>query len=122
MNETILTLAVSLSAAGETERSLLELLCSAAEQEWSARLRDGMTAERCREAYVCACAFTAAAGLLEARCSGSPAVSFTAGDVSVRGAAAGETAAAVRGLRRQAERLMEPYAREDSFVFRGVRA
>ena len=58
--EAILTLAKTLSGAGEDEEPLLEALCQAAEQWWKGRLLPGVTAEDCGEAYPCAAAFTAA--------------------------------------------------------------
>ena len=68
--ETILTLAKVLSGAGEDEEPLLEALCQAAERQWERRLRPGVTAEDCGEAFPCAAAFTAAADLAAARGGG----------------------------------------------------
>ena len=45
MSKTILELAQDISGAGEAEQELLELLCGAAEQAWTKRLRDGLTEE-----------------------------------------------------------------------------
>lgn len=113
MQEEILTLARTLSGAGENEEAALALLCAAAEQEWKKRLRDG-GAEECREAFLCAAALTAAAGLL----AGRGGVRFTAGDVSVAEAEGGPSA---KALREEAERLMAPYVAAEDFCFRGVR-
>ena len=118
MHETILALAQTISGARDTEASLLELLCTAQEQAWSERLR-GITAEECAEAFCCACAFSAVAGLLAGR-GGDGASSFRAGDVSVRRASGTETRTASESLCAQAERLMAPYTAEDAFSFRGV--
>ena len=60
MGERILELAL---AAGGGDRALLEPLCNAAVRAWTARLREGLTAEDCGEAFPCAAAFTAAADL-----------------------------------------------------------
>lgn len=71
MNETILELAKAVSGAGEAEETLLALLCAAAEQRWTARLRDGVTVEKCGTAFRCAAAFTAAADLMAGRGGGT---------------------------------------------------
>ena len=118
--ETILTLAKVLSGAGEDEEPLLEALCQAAEQQWERRLRPGVTAEDCGEAFPCAAAFTAAADLAAAR-GGDGVSGFTAGSVSVRIRSAAESCALAESLRRTAERLMAPFAAPEDFCFRGVR-
>lgn len=115
MQERILTLAKTLSGAGEDEAELLTLLCAASEKEWTMRLRDGMTAEKCQETFLCAAALSAAAGLIAGR---GGAVRFTAGDVSVTETEGDQTA---RTLREEAERLMAPYVTAADFCFRGVR-
>ena len=119
MHESILTLAASLTGASADEAALLGALCTAEEQGWTARLPEGTTADSCGDAYLCACALCAAAGLLTARQGSGAASSFTAGSVSVSGCEAGAEAAAA--LRAQAERLMAAYARADDFAVRGVR-
>ena len=103
--EAILTLAKTLSGAGEDEEPLLEALCQAAEQWWKGRLLPGVTAEDCGEAYPCAAAFTAAADLAAA--------------VQVQSPAEAGTQAAE--LRRTAQRLMAPFTVPGDFAFRGVR-
>ena len=118
--ETILTLAKVLSGAGEDEEPRLEALCQAAERQWERRLRPGVTAEDCGEAFPCAAAFTAAADLAAAR-GGEGVSGFTAGSVSVRIRGAAESCALAESLRRTAERLMAPFAVPDDFCFRGVR-
>ena len=118
--ETILTLAKVLSGAGEDEEPLLEALCQAAERQWERRLRPGVTAEDCGEAFPCAAAFTAAADLAAAR-GGDGVSGFTAGSVSVRIRSAAESCALAESLRRTAERLMAPFAAPEDFCFRGVR-
>lgn len=118
--ETILTLAKVLSGAGEDEEPLLEALCQAAERQWERRLRPGVTAEDCGEAFPCAVAFTAAADLAAAR-GGDGVSGFTAGSVSVRIRSAAESCALAESLRRTAERLMAPFAAPEDFCFRGVR-
>ena len=115
--ETILTLARIISGAGQEEEALLEPLCRTAEAQWRGRLRQGVAAEDCGETFACAAAFTAAAGLAAARCSGGVS-GFTAGSVSVQLRAEAERDA--EGLRQTAERLMAPYAKAADFCFRRV--
>ena len=119
LQETILTLAKTLSGAGEAEEPLLGSLCLAAEARWSGRLRPGVTAEDCGEAFPCAAALTAAADLAAAR--GSEGVSgFTAGSVSIQTQSPAEAGTQAAELRRTAERLMAPFAVPGNFCFRGV--
>jgi len=121
LHDTILTLVRTLTGASDGEAALLELLCTAAEQAWTDRLRQGVTPEGCGGAYPCACAFTAAAGLLTGRAGRDAGAAFRAGDLSVTADAAGASDAA-RALLEQAERLMAPFAAADGFLFCGVRA
>ena len=121
MHETILSLAQSLTDAAQTEQTLLGLFCTAAEREWEARLRDGITPSDCGDAFPCAAAFTAAANLLTGR-GGGTVSSFTAGSVSASEKSAAEIKAAANALRSLSARLMAPYTAEDTFCFRGVRA
>ena len=60
MEERILSLAAEIAGC-ETEDPLLRTLCTAAEAAWRGRLRAGLTAEACGEAFLCAAAFTTAA-------------------------------------------------------------
>lgn len=115
MQEEILTLARTLSGAGEDEADLLAMLCAASEKEWTDQLRDGVTAESCRAAFLCAAAMSAAAGLITGR---GGALHFAAGDVSVTETEGSETA---KGLRQEAKRLMDPYVTAENFDVRGVR-
>jgi len=117
MKERVLELAAAAAGAGETERVLLEPLCAAAESAWRARLREGVTAEDCGEALVCAAAFTAAADLAA---GGGGVASFSAGDISVRVQDGGARLKAAESLRRSAERLMEPYIQTADLWAMGV--
>lgn len=118
LQETVLTLARAVSGAGEQDEVLLETLCRAAEAYWRGRLRQGVTAEDCGEAFPCAAAFTAAADLAVGQDGGIE--SFTAGSVSVKGG--GESAARrAESLRRSAEERMAPFAEPGDFAFQGVR-
>lgn len=121
MHGEILALARAVSGAGETETELLELLCTAAEQSWTERLRAEVTMGDCGAAFQCAAAFTAAAGLVSGRGGGENVAAFTAGSISVREPSAGETAARSKSLREQAERMMAPYVAAADFAFCGVR-
>ncbi len=121
MHESVLARARLMPAAGTAEEKALEALCAAAEEEWSRRLRPGITPDQCGSAFLCAAAFSAAAGLALVRDSGGGHVSFRAGDVSVT-QGTGSADGAARALREQAERLMAPFVKPDDFVFRGVRA
>ena len=64
MHEQILTLAMGIAGAGEADQKLLTALCTAAETAWSVRLRQGITADDCGEAFWVSAAFTAAADFL----------------------------------------------------------
>ena len=118
--EAILTLARTLSGAGEDEEPLLEALCRAAEQRWKERLLPGVTAEDCGEAFPCAAAFTAAADLTAAK-GGDRVSGFTAGSVSVQVRSPGEASTQAAELRRTARRLMAPFTAPGDFAFQGGR-
>ena len=77
-----------------------------------------MTAEDCGPAFVCAAAYTAAAGLTAGR--GGGVVSFTAGDLSVKGPGGGERLASAQALRQAAEELMAPYVLPGDICLKGV--
>lgn len=114
MSERILELALAATGGGETDRTLLEPLCAAAEEAWRRRLREDVTEEDCGEALPCAAAFTAAADLAAGE---GGAASFSAGDISVKldgGLRRAES------LRQTAERLMEPFVRAKELWAQGV--
>ena len=90
--ENILALGKDICLPAECEEALLGLLCAAAEGAWTGRLRPGVRPEDCEETLRCACAFTAAAGILRSR-----------------------------GICRPAEGMLAPWAGEGGFAFRGVR-
>lgn len=119
MQEKILALALGITHAGAEEKNLLEMLCIAAENIWTGRLREGVTPQQCGEAFSCAAAFTAAADFTVSRHSNSVG-SFRAGEISVTSTAGAETAQSAQALRHAAERLMQPYTVEAEFAFRGV--
>jgi len=120
VREQILTLALGMTSASGEDQVLLETLCSAAEAAWRARLKSGVLAETCREAFCCAAAFTAAADFLAGK-NGERVDSFTAGEISIKGKSGADADSSADALRRTAERLMTPYAEVGSFAFKGVR-
>ena len=119
MEERVLTLAGTIAGEG-AEEALLAPLCAAAVRYWEGRLRDGVSLQDCGEAFPCAAAFTAAADTALGR-SGGAVASFTAGEVSLHGRGAADSAQLARNLRLTAERLMAPYIRPEDFACKGVR-
>ena len=117
MSERILELALAATGGGETDRTLLEPLCAAAEEAWRRRLREDVTEEDCGEALPCAAAFTAAADLAAAE---GGAASFSAGDLSVSLGGGQDRARRAEALRQTAERLMEPFVRAAGLWAQGV--
>ena len=117
-HERSMELAEAIASPEESERPLLDALCTAAETAAAGRLKDGLTPKDCGFTFLCAAAMLAAAGLLPCREDGGTE-QFTAGDVSIRTASGGCGAGAA--LRRQAARLMAEYWRDDGFAFVGVR-
>ena len=72
----------------------------------------------CGDALTVACAWGALAAMETAWEHGSGrVVSFSAGDLSVRETAGQTAEESANALRRQAERLMAPYARDEGFAF-----
>lgn len=114
MDETVLTLAMTLGKVEESEQ--LKALCCAAREELESLLRPGMTPEECGGAFPLAAAWMALAALAVAGDDG--VVSFTAGDVSMRQGGGGDRAAA---LRMQARQVMRPYLLDGGFSFRSVK-
>lgn len=118
MQEKILEYAGMLGGAEEGREGLLEALCEAAETELAGRLRSGVTPEGCGEAFPVAAAWLALAGMCAGACAQGEASGWSAGAVSVSGAAPAKERAGT--LREQALRLMGPYLRDEEFFFRGV--
>lgn len=118
--EEILAAARELAGRAMTdgEEKILSVLCGGELAAWRERLKEDVTEEACHGVLVVACALGALAAMGTAWESGAGrVVSFSAGDLSVReteGQTAEESASA---LRRQAERLMAPYARDEGFAF-----
>ena len=120
IHEKIFRLAAVIAQAGEEEPPLLEALCTAAEAQTAQRLRKGCTAGGCGDAFCCAAAMLAAAGMLTCR-SGGEVEQMQAGDVSLRLGTGGGACEAAAVLRRQSALLMAPYWEDDGFAFAGVR-
>jgi len=107
--------AAGLGEPTEAEQTLLRSLCRAAEAALAARLRGGVSETDCRDAFVCAAAWTALSHFMTgARADG--VTGFAAGDLKITK----ESGAAASELLGRAELLMAPYV-ADSFSFRGVR-
>ncbi len=120
MLEQILTLAAAIARPSEAERPLLEALCTSAEAEMKRRLPADISPEDCGDAFPCAAALLAAAGLLPCR-SGGDVEQFTVGDVSVRTGGDNRACQTAAAMRRQAAGMMAPYWGDGEFAFQGVR-
>lgn len=120
MREQILQLASVIVRPSEAEMPLLEALCTAAEAEVSRRLGEDTAPEDCGDAFLCAAALLAAAGMLPCR-SGGDVEQYTVGDVSVRTGSGGQSCEAAAAMRRQAASIMAPYWGDGEFAFQEVR-
>jgi len=116
MTQRIMDLARTLGQIGEQEEELLATLCTAAQAELAAGLRDGIVPGDCPEVFALAGAWIALAGLEVSREAGQ-AESFRAGDVTVQ---KGNAAKKAGMLREQAKRLMSGWAKDRQFLFYGV--
>lgn len=116
MTEEIVAMAMALGQRTEEERELLTTLCQTAELELAQRLKAETRSEDCGIAFAAAAAWLALAAMETG--SGERVESFTAGDLTIRGA---ENTQRGREWRAQAERLMAPYLEDERFSFRGVR-
>lgn len=121
LEDEIYEVAAKAAPPGAEEESL-RALCRAASLQLTARLKDGITAEDCKEAFVCAAAYLAL-GMMVTRVQAvsSSVESFTVGDVSIKtGSSAGETSG-TGGYFSRAEVLMRPFLKSSGFAFVGVR-
>ena len=115
MTEQALELLLALGGAGQDE-AVLRTLCQNACDLLDRRLRDGLTAEDCGEAYPLAAAWIALEWLRGGQ--GMDGVTYlSAGDLTVRREGGGDDGS----LSRRAMELMSPFLRDDGFVFRGVK-
>lgn len=114
MTEQVLELVQALCGPGQDE-TVLGTLCANACGALNRRLKDGLTAEDCGEAYPLAAAWLAMDWLRGAQgLDGITALS--AGDLSVRR----EGNCDGGKLSRRAMELMAPFLRDDGFCFQGV--
>ena len=120
MFEQIPLLAAAITLPTEAEKPLLAALCTAAVGSVTQRLRPGLSAEDCGDAFLCAAAMVAAAGLISCRSSGD-VEQFSAGDVSLKTGSNDNGCKAAASMRRHAAELMEPYWVDDGFAFAGVK-
>lgn len=113
MTEQVLELLLALGGAGQKE-DVLRTLCQNACEVLDRRLKDGLTAEDCGEAYPLAAAWLALDWLRSGQ--GLDGVTYlSAGDMTVRRDGDSET------LSQRAMEIMRPFLRDDGFVFRGVK-
>ena len=113
MTEQVLELLLALGGAGQDE-TVLRTLCQNACNMLDRRLRDGLTAEDCGEAYPLAAAWIAMDWLRGSQ--GMDGVTYlSAGDLTVRREGDSDTPS------QRAMELMRPFLRDDGFVFRGVK-
>ena len=121
MSGQILALAETLTKAGESERTLLKLVCEAQEQALERTLRAGVTKEDCASAFICAASFLSAAAMEDARTGGGEELSFLrAGELTETKRTTGEQGAHTDRLRGQARALMRPYTKDGGAYFCGV--
>ena len=120
MFEQIPLLAAAVALPTDAERPLLNALCAAAIDEAARRLRPGVAVEDCGDAFLCAAAMMAAAGLIFCRSSGD-VEQFSAGDVSLRVGGNGDSCKAAASMRRRAAEMMEPFWADDTFAFAEVK-
>ena len=109
--EEILAAARELAGRAMTdgEEKILSVLCAGELGAWRGRLREGVTEEDCGDALTAMeTAWEHGSGRV---------VSFSAGDLSVRETEGQTAEESANALRRQAERLMAPYARDEGFAF-----
>ena len=115
MTEQVLELLRALGGAGQDE-AVLRTLCRSACDMLDCRLRDGLTAEDCGEAYPLAAAWIALEWLRDGQ--GMDGVTYlSAGDLTVRREGGGDDGS----LSQRAMEIMGPFLRDDGFVFRGVK-
>ncbi len=118
MVQEIFDFAATIGQVQEGESDTLLHLCQAAHDELIAKLRQGVTVETCKAAFIIAAAWIALAGLCISR-EDEDIISWSAGDVSVQKSRDAGNRPEV--YRAQAERLMAPYMKDSGFTFLGVK-
>ena len=119
MDQEILKLAMLLSQCGKEEQEGLELLCQAAQEELTKKLKSGVTTADCRSLFVPAAAWLALSQWYLAKGS-RESESFTAGDLSVKGGNPREQQSYAAALRQQAYLLLAGQMQDGTFAFRSV--
>ena len=115
MTEQALELLQALGGAGQNE-AVLRTLCQNACDILDRKLKNGLTAEDCGEAYPLAAAWIALDWLRGSQ--GMEGVTYlSAGDLTVRREGGGDNGS----LSQRAWELMAPFLRDDRFVFQGVK-
>ena len=105
----------TMGGAGQDE-TVLRTLCQNACNMLDRRLKDGLTAENCGGAYPLAAAWLALDWLRGSQ--GMDGVTYlSAGDLTVRREGGGDDGS----LSRRAMEIMDPFLRDDGFVFLGVK-
>lgn len=112
-----MALAKTIGQAEESDTQVLEQLCLAAEQALEGRLKEGLTSSDCQPAFALGAAWLALSGLRGAQ-EINGVEGFTAGELTVR---MGNSTQEGNRLRQQAEQIMKPYLKDESFAFVGVR-
>ena len=120
MSGQIFAIACALSKADESEKELLQMICTAQEETLAHALKEGVAREDCESAFICAASWLAAAAMESARAGGEEVSSLRAGDLTVTRRASGEESGRLSLLRKQAWALMRPYTTDGGFCFRGV--
>lgn len=121
MSEQIFSIACALSKADESEKSMLQMICTAQEESLVRALKEGVAKEDCESAFICAASWLAAAALESARAGGEEFSSLRAGDLTVTKRSSDEGSKRLSLLREQAWALMRPYTTDGGFCFRGWR-
>lgn len=104
-------------ALEERQLALLQVLCGAAASSLTARLRDGISPEDCKEDFVAAASLYALSALNDADAD-VQVEEFKAGDLTVKQGTTSKNAVS-RCLEQQADRIILPYLK-DCFSFLGV--
>ena len=116
LTEQIYAQAVLLSGTEDAaQKQLLELFCRSAKVHWHTRLREGLTPEDCKADFVAAGALYALASLSEV----DPVSCMERIEIGAVNLVPGNSSAASRCLRKQADLMMAPYCM-DAFSFWGV--
>ena len=117
MVDQVMELVLALGGAGQNG-DVLRTLCGAVCRMLDKKLRDGVTAEDCQEAYPLAAAWLVM-DWMRGRQGLEGITALSAGDISVKCEAGSGNSSGK--LSRQAFELMAPWLKDDGFVFRGVR-